>query len=532
MSTAPGSSSTPSHHTRFVESAQSRTTVSSLGLPPEVLAKARQRLKRFALLMTGVSVLGMALLLTIHWVISTPAQHLVIHSFQLAAVVLATTLYLLARSPRMGHTAVLQLGLGYEVLSCLLISISVPYHFLNASGEFPHLTFASVLIVLYPLIVPSRPRVTLAVSLVCAATAPLGVWLLGMLLDKWLPWETAIGSFIFPMLCSFIAYFSSRVVHNMNLEVARAHRMGSYVLEERLGAGGMGEVWKARHRMLARPAAVKLIRPDALGTLSGVEVQATLRRFENEAQATAQMCSVHTVEIYDFGVADDGRFYYVMELLEGLNLQELVENHGPQPAERVVHILRQACHSLDEAHASGLVHRDIKPANLLLCRYGRDVDLVKILDFGLVKQAARSEDDVQLTKDGMTVGTPTFMAPEMAMGDSTLDGRVDIYGLGCVAYWLLTGQLVFDAKTPMEAIVKHAKDVPQPPSKRTELEVPPELDDAILACLNKAPEDRPQSAMELDQLLAACTQETPWNKERQRKWWDVHLPPSSSTPAF
>jgi eukaryotic-like serine/threonine-protein kinase len=523
MAMDPGDRPDASSNTRFVQSPRGYSHNTSLGLPPELLAKARGRLRRFAFLMTCIGLAGMTIHVAVLWVMPTPSQGVFIYVFQGVSTLLSGLLYLVARSDRFAHTTVLHLGLGYEVLACLLISVGVPYHILTSTGQFPHLTFASVLIVLYPLIVPSRPRVTLFISLLSAGMAPLGVGIVGLLLGTALPAQTYIGSFIFPLLCSIIAYFSSRVVHNMNIEVARAQRMGSYILEERLGAGGMGEVWKARHRMLARPAAVKLIKPDALGSLTEIEIEHTLRRFENEAKATAQQRSAHTVDVYDFGVADDGRFYYVMELLEGLTLQELVEEYGPQSAERVVHILRQACHSLDEAHASGLVHRDIKPANMVLCRYGREVDFVKVLDFGLVKQSAASEGDAQLTKDGMTVGTPTFMAPEMAMGEAP-DGRVDIYGLGCVAYWLLTGQLVFDAKTPVEAVIKHAKDTPVPPSARTEIDVPEALETAVLACLEKSPDDRPQSVMELDQLLATLALDSPWDKNRRTKWWDLHLP--------
>ena len=233
--------------------------------------------------------------------------------------------------------------------------------------------------------------------------------------------------------------------------------MGSYHLEDLLGKGGMGEVWKATHRFLARSAAVKLIMPSALGAKDEAAAQVTLRRFEREAQTTASLRSPHTIELYDFGVSRDGTFYYVMELLDGLDLQTLVAKHGPQPPERVVFLLRQACHSLYEAHKAGLVHRDIKPANIFMCRYGTDLDFVKVLDFGIVKREQMAgKEEAQLTAVGMISGTPAYLAPEMALAEGPTDGRADLYALGCVGYWLLTGQLVFDKANAMAMVVAHS----------------------------------------------------------------------------
>jgi serine/threonine-protein kinase len=283
----------------------------------------------------------------------------------------------------------------------------------------------------------------------------------------------------------------------------------------------MGEVWVARHRQLARPAAIKLIRPELLGT-DARSREAVSRRFEREARATAGLRSVHTVDIYDFGRSDDGAFFYVMELLDGMSLDQMVKRHGPLSAERTVYLLRQVCHSLGEAHRHDLIHRDIKPANIFVCRLGPDYDFVKVLDFGLVKHGGALEQQTELTADGSTAGTPAYMAPEMATASGQIDGRVDLYALGCVAYWMLTGQQVFEAETSIATILKHVRDEPVPPSQRTEMPIPPELDAIILDCLAKDPAARPQTAAELTRRLAAIQFAQPWSCERGHDWWRLH----------
>jgi serine/threonine-protein kinase len=328
---------------------------------------------------------------------------------------------------------------------------------------------------------------------------------------------------VFPyILVVGMAYVGARVVYRLGSEVKRARELGSYSLEEKLGEGGMGEVWRARHRMLARPAAIKLIRPSFAGNgRAGVSDQA-IRRFEREAQAIARLRSPHTVELFDFGTAADGSFYYVMELLDGLDADALLRRFGPTPWERAIHLLGQVCHSLSEAQSIGLVHRDIKPANIFLCHYGEEFDFVKVLDFGIVA-AVRDPADPSTVQTGENAvpGTPAFIAPEQAMGGH-VDGRADIYATGCLAYWLLTGQFVFTARTPMGLILQHAQTTPAPPSTRTELPIPKALDDLVLCCLAKDPEDRPQSARELLRRLADLQSGSGWTQEQAREWWTSH----------
>ncbi len=319
------------------------------------------------------------------------------------------------------------------------------------------------------------------------------------------------------------AVYGTHVINTLRKEAHQARKLGQYQLMDRIGRGAMGEVWRARHQMLARPAAVKLIRPEMLGDLATEDTQMTLRRFEREARATAGLKSPNSIVVYDFGTTDEGTFYYVMELLDGLNLEALVDRFGPVSAPRVIYILSQACDSLADAHRSGLIHRDIKPANLYLCRLGPVTDFLKVLDFGLVKARADSEtDETRLTKVGMTAGTPAYMAPEQVLGQA-VDERTDLYALGCVGYWLLTGTTVFEGDSSMGVIIDHVKSAPRPPSERTGRELPGDLERVILDCLAKDPADRPSSASELQRSLAACGAAGFWDRDQASEWWAHHM---------
>ena len=301
--------------------------------------------------------------------------------------------------------------------------------------------------------------------------------------------------------------------------------VGSYRLLSRLGSGGMGEVWLAKHRLLARPAAVKLIRQESQ---PGEVREQLVRRFQREAQVTALLRSPHTVQLYDFGMDESGSFYYVMELLNGLDLQHIVDRFGPQPAERVISLLRQACRSLAEAHERGLVHRDIKPANLFVARLGGEYDYLKVLDFGIVKDQPDTGSHETaahlLSAPNFLRGTPAFMPPEVIFADRPVDGRADLYSLACSAYWALTGQLVFQTNSPTQMLLHHAQTTPLRPSEVTELPIPRALDALLMQCLEKDPANRPVSALALEAELAAVRCQEPWTEERARAWWIVHAP--------
>lgn len=437
----------------------------------------------------------------------------------------AISLVLVLLSRRLGHRPhlLISVGLVFEVVTALLIALN---NFWGPAGTFGlGVSWVCIIIIAYPAIVPAEPRRVLLAALVAASMDPL-VYLIGttrgvaFALDGF----TLTWTFLPNYACALIAVVPARVIRSLGQRVSRARELGSYRLEEKLGVGGMGEVYRATHRMLARPAAIKLIRPEVLGASTPEGAAVIVERFKREARAAANLRSPNTIELYDFGTTSDGALYYVMELLEGLNLQEMVDRFGPLAPARAVHFMRQACLSLGEAHERGLVHRDIKPANLVAARLGLVVDQLKILDFGLVKATTEhSEESMQLTSPNVTTGTPAFMSPEMALGDAPVDRRADIYALGCVVYWLLTGRTVFEGASPVAILMAHVRDEPVPPSQLSELDIPPELDEVILACLEKDPEKRPNTAMELYSSLC-CIPVPPWNSATALEWWKLHLP--------
>jgi serine/threonine-protein kinase len=422
----------------------------------------------------------------------------------IAASVSLLVLYL-ARSNKIPPMRLLDIGLGYEVFVALVASQTL----VAQVGLRQSLTWSGVAVwvLIYPVIVPNTPLRTAVASVLAAATEPLTVFFYARAGAIPTPTTPEFARAMFPnVIAVALAIAISKTMYGLGQKLKKARSMGSYKLDERLGEGGMGEVWKASHRMLARTAAVKLIQPDVLGGPDGAANPTLLKRFEREAQATAALRSPHTIELYDFGVADDGTLYYVMELLDGIDLSTLVQRHGPQPPGRVARLLRQACHSLYEAHLSGLVHRDIKPANIMTCRYGTDRDFVKVLDFGLVKH-------------GAAPAAPAFLPPEQAMAESEIDGRADIYGLGCVAYWLLTGELVFPRSSPMAMVIAHATEEPPSLASHGKQEIPQKLEDVVLACLAKDPAHRPQTAQALSKMLEWLEFDMPWTDEDAEAWW-------------
>jgi serine/threonine-protein kinase len=309
-----------------------------------------------------------------------------------------------------------------------------------------------------------------------------------------------------------IAVFGSHKIRELHEKAHEAERIGQYRLKEVLGFGGMGTVYLAEHVLLRRPCAIKLIRADQAGD------PRTLIRFEREVQATATLTHWNTVEIFDYGHSEDGTFYYVMEYLPGMNLEDLVEQHGPMPPERAIHFLRQVCQALREAHRIGLIHRDIKPSNVFACERGKVYDVAKLLDFGLVKDMGMGHDGVRLTHEGTFTGSPAFMSPEQAAGQQQLDARSDIYNVGAVAYFLITGELLFDRTSPLQMLHAHAYE-PLIPNQQFQDTVPADLQRVILRCLEKDPDHRYQDAGSLDQALAACACAGQWTPERAEDWW-------------
>ena len=444
-------------------------------------------------------------------------------------------LWLIARRPT---TSIAVLG-ALDAFSVILGGTFLGFMALDEQFQIQQAVAAvTVTVMTRAVLIPSTPRRTLLLTalaftptIIVSIVQHHAVDLFPGMSPSFQRMHLVLNTVLWSVLGTTLATVTSRVTYGLRQQVAEVSELGQYILEEKIGAGGMGEVWRARHRLLIRPAAVKVIRPQALTAMSG-DPEVLMRRFEREARATAALKSPHTVQLYDFGTTDDGTLYYVMELLEGFDLDTLVKRHGPLPAERAVHILRQVCRSLADAHGNGLVHRDIKPANIVVSRVGTTHDFVKVLDFGLVKldSAQRvDENAVKLTADGGTSGTPAFMAPEIVLGVAETDHRVDLYSLGCVAYWLLTGKLVFEGESAMQVMIDHAKTPPPRPSTRVELPIPAALDELVMRCLEKDPARRPATADEIRERLGAIEPSDNWTAERAEQWWSSHRPVSRDT---
>jgi eukaryotic-like serine/threonine-protein kinase len=426
------------------------------------------------------------------------------------------SLILIVRAKAIRHETVLRFGFIYQVLRAFTLSLS------PAPNPDPALlTWAAFLAVTFPLILPQLGLWSRIAPVVAAATQPLGVWSLSLTRD--VPPEFIWKSAIVSSFAALVALLCSELVRRIRYDEPR--HAGSYNLVEKIGEGGMGEVWIAEHRHLLRPAAIKLI-PRARGARPH-EHEKALRRFRREAQVTALLTSPHTVQVYDYGVTETGLYYYVMEYLDGMDLQRLVSEYGPIPAGRAVFLLVQVADSLGEAHRAGLIHRDIKPSNLMVVRAGEQHDFVKVLDFGLVGVKQRGIDDPaqsKITKDGVMTGTPAFVSPEMVRGDA-IDGRADIYALGCVLYYLVTGRLVFPDLAPTQMALAHAHEVPPPPSRFVPGKVPADLEELILTCLDKQPERRPQTARDLALRLGSLKCAGTWTAYDAEAWWNRELDP-------
>ena len=493
---------------------------SMYGLPAEVVSTAVRRLGFMGLI---VAVMGPS----VYWV------EYFIQRERLAGPIppgVAVLLFLagsamcaLAWSRRVRPELVLDLGLVFEVIVAFALSLSENTPIWPPDQMLRGVSWNCLWISMYVVTIPGTFGKSVLAAVTAACMGPFGL-LVAIVVQGSTPGQAQILNQLLPFVAAAWAIPVARHFYRLGTQVTRAKALGSYELLDLIGKGGMGEVWSARHRMLTRISAIKLIRSEALSADAGESAQLLLRRFEREARSTAALRSPHTVALYDYGTTDDGSFYYVMELLDGFDLETLVQRFGPLPAGRVVWLLSQAAKSLAEAHQIGLVHRDIKPRNIFACRLGTEYDFAKVLDFGLVKLNASEAAQTCLTREGVTTGTPAYMAPEVAMGRPDIDGRADLYSLGCVGYWLLTGQLVFEVDNAVAMAMAHVQQRPVPPSRRTEIDVPGSLDRLILRCLEKDPAARPQDGRLLLDLLAECENVEPWTQKQAELWWSTHLP--------
>jgi eukaryotic-like serine/threonine-protein kinase len=442
----------------------------------------------------------------------------------LAIASLALSLLVYWVAPRVAGTwsRLFTIAIAYEVAVAFAVGVINQWQPVALAGR---LSWLCVLILIFPSIVPGPPRTVLIGSILAATMDPVGLLIARARGLELPPLALLIWTYLPNYICAGLAVLPSKIMAHLSRKVSHARQLGSYRLVERIGRGGMGEVWKAEHRLFARPAAIKLIAGHGMAEGSGRIAE---ERFRREAEAAAGLRSPHTIQLYDFGITVDRRLYYVMELLEGSDLESLVARYGPQPPARVACILRQACGSLAEAHAGGLVHRDIKPANLHVGRIGLEYDFVKVLDFGLVKGEGRwLREDVRLTAPESLSGTPAYMAPEMAAGEA-VDSRADLYALGCVGYFLLTGSLVFEGENALQLVLKHMQTEPVPPSVRLGRPVPEALERVILDCLAKAPDARPADATILAGALTGAGADG-WTQSDAKLWWETTFSPKPSS---
>ncbi len=497
-------------------------------LPPALLEKAADRLCWITILcaVSTVVFFGLEQLLQpeLHAMANLPAIRLCL----LGIFFMAAAFFAVQRNGWVKKQTLLDLGIVFQVYVAFAISMmetSLPWKDDVVMGH----SAVAIWLSICGLVLPNSPLKAGVAALLSAASWPAAYFFNLYLynLDP-LPFNR-FAVWIFPNFVMAIWMFIlNKRMFQMQLKEVKAEELGSYQLDYLIGKGGMGEVWRARHKMLARDAAIKLIRADVLAGVNARQENVMRKRFEREARATASLRSPHTVALFDFGRTKDHTFYYVMELLDGIDLQSMVERYGPLHPGRVINILIQIAESLEEAHRAGLVHRDIKPRNLILAKMGMQYDFTKVLDFGLVKTNVVQDASI-MTLDGVATGTPAYLPPEIALGESKIDGRADLYSLGCVAHYLLTGQLVFAESTPTALALAHVQKPVVPLSERTELPIPPALEMIVMQLLEKKPENRPRSAQELQRRLRAIAPEVQaFTQEDASAWWHTNLPETAA----
>lgn len=437
---------------------------------------------------------------------------------------------LLQRSGLLNKQRLLDIGMVFQVTIAFACAVLEGALCRNPNAVVAGVSAVAVWMVVCARLMPNAPFKCAITGVLCVIAWPLGYWV-DLRIFGYQPLPVArVLVWILPLAVVAVwMYFLNKRTIAFYMQQQTAEEIGSYALTELVGKGGMGEVWRARHKTLARDAAIKIIRPEVLYSSTGRQEIMLKKRFEREAQVTASLRSPHTVALYDFGQGKCGAFYYVMELIEGVDLQTLVDRFGPMEPARVANILQQVAKSLDEAHRADLVHRDIKPRNILLGKLGPEYDFAKVLDFGLVKTLHPEDPDrTSTTMDGATTGTPAYLSPELALGNRTIDGRSDLYSLGCTAYFLLTGHMVFDEKTPTAYAIAHVQTPAPPISSRYEPHVPAGLEAVVMQLLEKDPSRRLQSAKELGRRLRTLPDVPDWSPEQAERWWETNLPEMSA----
>jgi serine/threonine protein kinase len=505
-----------------------------LGLPRKSLAQARGRIQ----LVAGAFGIGGFGIIVAYGIAgyflarSTFLPDSVSWGAYVILLVACYALWVMARSPRYGDTFVLYAALVVEVLACLVLSLSTYHFYIDRGSLIPHVTWVIPIIIMYPLIIPIPKKPAFWAALASGLTVPVSI----------LYCELTVGSFHSPFTEYFIAVlsvagavaiavFGSEAANKTMVEAAGT---SPYIIDKNSRMeGGMGAVYKARHKLLDAEVAIKQIRADRLAAMGDKERREAIERMKNEATKVAKLQCPHTIDIFDTNVDQHGEPYLVMEFLHGKSLNQILRP-GECPLERIVYVLLQVCESLAEAHDKSIIHRDIKHSNIMVCRYGRDVDFVKVVDFGIAKDLRIGEDTVigsrtgngggARTGDREMLGSPSFISPEQVRGLDS-DARTDIYSLGCVLYHLVTGKVPFSGKTTLDLMTKRVCEctLPTPPAEINS-GVPRELSDLIMACLHVDPDHRPVSMDALADGLRAGMNGRTWTQRESLAWWDEHDP--------
>jgi len=479
----------------------------------------QSRLSQFGRVGMGLSATFLCISIGITWSLTLPGGAWGAIVSQACSFVISLSIWLLTRRGAKSATTLLVFDVVSTLVGCAVyvaFGWSLPIY---ARPEVIQMICVSDMLAVRAFLVPSTPLRTALLG-ATATLAIAGSTILqyaGRRLAPDGPSPEALAVLVGTLgfATTLITSLTSRTIFSLRERVRAALQLGQYTLHEKLGQGGMGVVYKASHAMLKRPTAIKVLPPERAA-------HHNLARFEREVQLTSMLTHPNTISIYDYGRTPDGCFYYAMEYLDGVDLETLVALDGPQEPGRVIHILGQVCGALEEAHGIGLVHRDVKPANILVCVRGGVADLAKIVDFGLVKSTIPESPDASHTALNHIVGTPLYMPPEAITQPDALGPRGDLYALGAVAYFLLAGRPPFMGHTVVEICAHHLHSVPAPPSEYGERPLPAKLEQLVLACLAKRPEERPASAQELAQKLLECQVDAPWSNERARAWWSQH----------
>jgi eukaryotic-like serine/threonine-protein kinase len=487
--------------------------------PEERRAFLQARVAMFGRLLAIVSCVFLFVSASLYFIL-TPNPSIVLRlsrdQYDFLAIFLMTALWAIARRGKLSKTTLELAEAGATVLACAGFALMV----VDSQEEFNILVpvlAALAILMTRAVFIPTTPRRTALVSSLGAVPSIVVTYLLATKLDAHTSIPLALGPTVYVTCWAgsavALSTITSRIIYGLEQKVREARQLGPYTLAERIGGGGMGVVYRANHAMLRRPTAVKVLPPERMGTEN-------LRRFEREVQLTSQLTHPNTISIYDYGRTPDGLFYYAMEYLDGFTLTELVEATGPLVAPRVAWLMRQVAGSIDEAHRIGLIHRDIKPDNIMVCNRGGLCDVVKVLDFGLVKELKSAAP--ALSHAEAVVGTPLYMSPESITSPDTVGVPSDIYAFGAVAYYLAAGRHVFQAKTIVEVCTHHLRTAPESLSQATGGALLDGMESLIMACLAKDPSHRPQNAEELERALSAMIGSSSWTQDDARGWWRDH----------